>query len=51
MSQPRVKQLNPPPELIDLGIGQPGIDMLPLELLREAAGRALAREERELLWV
>ncbi len=49
MSQPRVTQLNPPPELIDLGIGQPGIDMLPLELLREAAGRALAREEREFL--
>lgn len=49
MPYPRVTQLNPPPELIDLGIGQPGIDMLPLELLREAAGRALAREEREFL--
>lgn len=49
MSHPRVTQLNPPPELIDLGIGQPGIDMLPLELLREAAGRALGRDEREFL--
>lgn len=49
MTIERVTQLNPPLELIDLGIGQPGIDMLPLELLREAAGRALARDEREFL--
>lgn len=32
-----------PPHLIDLGVGNPGPDLLPLDLLREAAGHALAQ--------
>ncbi|MCS6843314.1 MAG: PLP-dependent aminotransferase family protein [Caldilineales bacterium] len=32
-----------PPHLIDLGVGNPGPDLLPLDLLREAASHALAQ--------
>ncbi len=32
-----------PPHLIDLGVGNPGPDMLPLDLLRQAAAHALAQ--------
>ncbi len=32
-----------PPHLIDLGVGNPDMDLLPLELMRQAAGHALAQ--------
>lgn len=32
-----------PPHLIDLGVGNPGPDLLPLDLLRQAAEHALGQ--------
>ncbi len=34
-------QVNPPPDMIDFGIGQPRPDLLPLELLKKAAAQRL----------
>lgn len=49
MSNSRITQLDPDPNVIDFGIGQPALELLPLELVREAAARRLAGEERGFL--
>ena len=45
----RSTQVNVPPGMIDLGVGQPGFDLLPLELLRRAAAQRLAIDDRGFL--
>ncbi len=42
-------QLNPDPEVIDLGVGQPQVALLPLALIRNAAARRLAEDDPSLL--
>ena len=49
MPNPRVTQLDPDSQTIDFGIGQPAFNLLPLELIRDAAARRLARGDREFL--
>lgn len=49
MQDLRVTQLAPDAGMVDFGIGQPAFDLLPLELLREAAARRLAEGDREFL--
>lgn len=44
-----VTQANPPPGVIDLGIGQPGHELLPLSIIREAAARRLADDDPAFL--
>jgi DNA-binding transcriptional MocR family regulator len=36
-------------DIIDFGVGQPGMDLLPLELMREASAVRLGQEDRGLL--
>ncbi|MCA9975249.1 MAG: PLP-dependent aminotransferase family protein, partial [Anaerolineales bacterium] len=45
----RITQIDPAPGQIDLGIGQPGFDLLPLDLLRRAAAQRLQEEGTEWL--
>jgi 2-aminoadipate transaminase len=45
----QIAQLNVPDDVIDLGIGQPGLDVLPLELLRQASAHALENSPRDIL--
>jgi 2-aminoadipate transaminase len=45
----QIAQLNVPGDVIDLGIGQPGSDVLPLELLQQASAHALANSPRDIL--
>jgi 2-aminoadipate transaminase len=45
----QITQLAVPDDVIDLGIGQPGSDVLPLELLREASHHALENSPRDVL--
>lgn len=45
----RVIQANVPPDVIDLGVGQPGVDLLPLDLLRRAAQARLAEPNAAFL--
>lgn len=49
MSEFRVIQANVPPDFVDLGIGQPGFDLLPLELLHRAANERLAEPDPAFL--
>ncbi|MGB8647782.1 MAG: PLP-dependent aminotransferase family protein, partial [Anaerolineae bacterium] len=42
-------QLNPDPEVIDLGVGQPQVALLPLDLLRVSAARRLGQDDPSLL--
>lgn len=44
-----ITQANPPPGVIDFGIGQPGTDLLPLHIIREAAARRLADSDPTFL--
>ncbi len=37
MSEPTITQINVPPDFIDLGMGNPDFDLLPVELLRQSA--------------
>jgi 2-aminoadipate transaminase len=45
----QIAQLNVPDDVIDLGIGQPGSDVLPLELLQQASEHALSNADRNIL--
>lgn len=45
----RTSQVNVAPDMIDLGIGQPGFDLLPQSELRLAAAQRLAQEDVTLL--
>lgn len=45
----QVAQTNIPPGFIDLGAGEPQLDLLPLDMLREAAAHRFAQGEREFL--
>lgn len=49
MTTYRITQIDPTPGQIDLGIGQPGFDLLPLDLLRRAAHKRL--EEAGAEWL
>ncbi len=42
-------QVDIPPDMIHLGLGQPGIDLLPLTKLEKAASLSLSKEERSFL--
>ena len=45
----QIIQTNIPPGYIDLGAGEPQIDLLPLEMLRNAAAHRLAMGDRDFL--
>jgi 2-aminoadipate transaminase len=45
----RTVQLNIPPGMIDFGVGQPSPALLPLTLLKEAAGQRLSSRDASLL--
>ena len=45
----RIAQLEIPPEMIDFGSGQPGMDLLPVSILRQAAENQLARTDPSFL--
>jgi len=45
MSQVQVTQVNIPPGMIDLGVGQPGPGLLPLDVMREATARRIAEPD------
>lgn len=49
MNTHRVSQLEPDASMIDLGIGQPAFDLLPLDLLREAAAERLSQGDTAFL--
>ncbi len=49
MDDIRIAQLDLPPGMIDLGVGQPGPDLLPLALLRKAAASRLAGNDAPFL--
>ncbi|MGB5749525.1 MAG: PLP-dependent aminotransferase family protein, partial [Desulfobacterales bacterium] len=49
MNDPRIAQLNLPPEMIDFGVGQPSPALLPLALLKEAAARRLDENDPSFL--
>ncbi|KAA0268134.1 MAG: PLP-dependent aminotransferase family protein [Chloroflexi bacterium] len=50
MTKPlQITQTNIPPGFIDLGAGEPQLDLLPLEILRNAAAHRLGLGEREFL--
>jgi len=42
-------QNQPPPNVIDLGLGDPPLSLLPLELIRDSAQRQLARDDHSFL--
>ncbi|MCB9422279.1 MAG: PLP-dependent aminotransferase family protein [Ardenticatenaceae bacterium] len=45
----QIAQVNVPADLIHFGVGQPGFDLLPLDLLRRAAAHRLGQDEPALL--
>jgi DNA-binding transcriptional MocR family regulator len=45
----RTAQTNVSPDLIHFGVGQPGFDLLPLDLMQRAAAHRLAQGEPDLL--
>ena len=45
----QLAQLEIPDDVIDLGVGQPGADVLPLELLQQASYHALQNADRNVL--
>lgn len=45
----RIAQLEIPPDLIDFGVGQPGMDLLPISILRQTAVNQLERNDPSLL--
>jgi DNA-binding transcriptional MocR family regulator len=45
----QIVQINTPPGFIDLGRGDPGMDLLPLGLLRDAAAYRLNQTDKEFL--
>lgn len=45
----QVAQTNIPSGFIDLGAGEPGLDLLPVDMLREAASSRLSQNENEFL--
>ena len=49
MTTPIVLQTQTPPEIIDLGLGNPPESLLPLDLLRSAAQTALAQDNNDFL--
>jgi 2-aminoadipate transaminase len=44
-----VVQTEVPPDFIDFGVGNPQLDLLPLDMLRNAAGHRLSQNEKEFL--
>lgn len=49
MTQPRIAQTEPPPGFIDLGSGNPGLKLMPLDMLRRAADQYFADAEPRTL--
>jgi DNA-binding transcriptional MocR family regulator len=49
MNEIRTTQANPNSALIDFGIGQPGLDLLPLDIMRQAAAMRMASGDASLL--
>ncbi len=49
MKSTRISQLEIPPDMIDLGLGQPGLDLLPLSIVKQSAEDQLAREDPSFL--
>lgn len=49
MNEIRTTQANPEPDFINFGIGQPGLDLLPLEIMRRAAEIRLGTDDASLL--
>jgi DNA-binding transcriptional MocR family regulator len=49
MNEIRTTQANPSPGMIDFGIGQPGLDLLPLDFIRRAAAMRLGAGDAGLL--
>jgi len=49
MTQPRIAQTEPPEGFIDLGSGNPGLDLMPLNMLRRAADQYFADSEPRTL--
>ncbi len=45
----RIAQVNVPADIIHFGVGQPGFDLLPLDLMQRAAAHRLGQGEPELL--
>ena len=44
-----VSQFSLPPGFIDLGLGDPSFDLLPLDLIRQATALAFSREDPSIL--
>lgn len=44
-----IVQTEVPPDFIDFGVGNPQLDLLPLDMLRNAAAHRLSRNEKEFL--
>jgi DNA-binding transcriptional MocR family regulator len=49
MNLPPIVQTQLPPGVIDLGLGNPPLSLLPLETIRSAAGKALSRDDNSFL--
>src|SRR5438046_3022331 len=49
MSLQQTTQTTPPPDVVDFGVGQPGLDLLPLALFREAAATRFGSDDPSYL--
>lgn len=49
MTEPLITQINPPSDLIDLGMGNPDLDLLPLKILQESAEDFFSKEDSRYL--
>ena len=49
MNEIRTTQASPEPDFINFGIGQPGLDLLPLDIMRQAAEIRLSSGDSSLL--
>lgn len=49
MTEPYITQLNPPADVIDLGMGNPDLDLLPLGILKESAETFFHQEDSRYL--
>jgi 2-aminoadipate transaminase len=49
MGEPRILQTEVPPGLIDLGLGNPALDLLPLDIVKRSAGKFFAATDNRPL--
>jgi DNA-binding transcriptional MocR family regulator len=49
MNPLRIVQTQIPPDVIDLGLGNPPLSLLPLDMIRESAQQALAQDDNSIL--